>query len=470
MRSRAGSLPAETQGASFPNGDEIPIDHIVVVMMENRSFDHYFQKLPEYGQPDVEVAPADYANLDSEGNPVAPFHSTELCFVDTDHEWEGSHVEWADGLMNGFVVANEGAGTAPPHPTPTSMRGTRAIGYYDETDIPFYYWLANEFSIADHYFCSLLGPTFPNRQYLYAASSRGSTGSAVPSFDDRAFACEDDAACGGEPGSCSGGACKGTCSRDEDCGRDAPIGACQLPDGVCSPVGRTIFDYLDQRKIDFKIYSAGTPGWLLTLEAFSRFNVEHQRTMDDYYADAAAGTLPQVAFIDPHIADEAYDQDDEHPPAIMQFGELFVANVTDALEKSPNWSSAALFFTYDEHGGLFDHMPPPEACPPGDFPANVAEGDPPGDFDRYGVRVPMIVVSPFAKPHYVSHEVYDHTSILRFIEARFVLPAITARDANALAPWDMFDFSAPAFADPPAVPIPEVDAAAVTTCAAIWEP
>ena len=334
---------------------------------------------------------------------------------------------------------------------------------------PFYYWLANEFSIADHYHCSLLGPTWPNRMYLYGASSRGATTNTVTDFGERVGGCAVDADCGGAVGACVSGGCKGTCKVDADCGRDAPAGACDVAGGGdCNPVQRTIFDYMEQRHLDWKVYSSGTPGFGLMVTTWLAYRADHQKTIADYHADAAAGTLPDVAFIDAHLGAEAYDQDDEHPPATPQGGERFVARVVDALTRSPAWSSSALFLTYDEHGGLWDHVPPPPACPPGDKPANVGPSDPPGGFDRYGIRVPMMLVSPFAKKHFVGHHVYDHTSIVRFIEDRFVIPAITDRDANAEAPWEMFDFAAPPHATPPAVTIPEVDQNKLDACAKIW--
>jgi len=468
---KAGNLPAETQGESHPNGADIPVDHIVVVMMENRSFDHYFQKLPESGQPEAEVAPSNFTNPDAMGMPIAPYHDDRYCFVDTNHEWSGSHDQYNAGAMDGFVTTNEGWGSPPPHPLSDSQSGVRAMAYYDETDIPFYYWLANEYAIADHYFCSLLGPTWPNRQYLYASSSRGSTSNGLVSFMDQKGACMDDTECGGAAGSCVLGSCKGSCTVDEDCGVDSPVGTCVTDQGgVCLPVGRTLFDYMEQRQLSWKVYASGTPGFALTVDAWLNYGPAHQFTIDDYYANAAAGTLPDVAFVDPHIGAEAFDQDDEHPPATPFAGQAFAAKVIDALQKSPNWSSSALFFTYDEHGGLWDHMPPPEACPPGDFPADVEPGDPPGDFDRYGIRVPMIVVSPFAKQHHVSHDVYDHTSIVRFIQARFVLPAISNRDANAFAPWDMFDFDAAPHMTPPALTLPDPGTAQIASCEPVWVP
>ena len=97
----------------------------------------------------------------------------------------------------------------------------------------------------------------------------------------------------------------------------------------------------------------------------------------------------------------------EHPPKNIQAGQKFVAQIIDAVMKSPNWQRTALFFTYDEHGGFYDHVPPPQACPPDDIQPILEANDVPGKFDRLGVRVPMIVISPYAKKHYVSHSVYD---------------------------------------------------------------
>jgi phospholipase C len=397
---KKGALPAETQGASYPMGTQIPIDHILVIMMENRSFDHYFQKLPEYGQPGVDVAKSDFSNPDPDGKPVTIFRDTQYCFVDTAHGWNPVHKQVNDGKMDGFVTTSESNHEAPAGGTLEMLAGDRAMGYYDHTDLPFYYWLANTFAIGDRYFCSLQGPTYPNRMYLYAASSLGLTGNTLP------------------------------------------------------PQNATlILDYLDQRKIDWRIYRAGTPGISAFVKHLQRYGEEGRlHSMGEYFADAKNGTLPQFAFVDPNIglSTGKWDTNDEHPPAMAQFGERFVADVVDALTKSPNWSRSALFVTYDEHGGLYDHVVPPKACPPDELePKDSKE-----KFDEYGIRVPFLVVSPYAKKHHVSHEVYDHTSIVRFIEARFVMPALTHRDANALAPFDMFDFKNPPHLEPPKVTLP----------------
>jgi phospholipase C len=125
-----------------------------------------------------------------------------------------------------------------------------------------------------------------------------------------------------------------------------------------------------------------------------------------------------------------------------------------ALMASPAWPRTALFITYDEHGGFADHVPPPDACPPDDMGPRDENGAPraTGSFTHYGFRVPFIVVSPYARPGFVSHAVYDHGSILRFVEARFDLPAMTGRDANANVPMEMFDFQGAPNRAPPTLP------------------
>src|SRR5205807_4667357 len=164
-----------------------------------------------------------------------------------------------------------------------------------------------------------------------------------------------------------------------------------------------------------------------------------------YFVDALPGLFPQVAFVDPSFHATVNVENDEHPPTNVQMGQLFSSLVMTALFKSPNWSSTALFLTYDEHGGYYDHMPPPAACPPDDIPPMLEAGDEPGAFDRYGIRVPVVVVSPYARRRFVSHEAHDHTSILRFIATRFDLRALTARDANADPMLEFFDFGHPRF-------------------------
>jgi phospholipase C len=402
---KAGAMPKETHGTSAPEGRKIPIDHIIVIMMENRSFDHYFQKLPENGQPDVAVAPASYTNPDLDGKPAGLSRDTQLCILDPAHGWNAVHNQIAGGAMTGFFKTNDETHEMPlPGGSLELMSGKRALTYYEPSDVPFMYWAANNFAIADHYFCSVPGPTWPNRFYLYAATSRGKTSNEFV-MNNR----------------------------------------------------NILFDELNQRKVNWTIYYTSLPGLGVLVDRFFEYynaedSLERVKMINQFYADAEAGTLPQVAIVDPGIGREGPGADDEHPPAIMQIGQSFLARVTDAVAKSPNWKSTAIFITYDEHGGFYDHMPPPKACPPDEFQAELKPNDVPGGFDMYGPRVPLIVISPYAKKKFVGHRVYDHTSIVRFIEARFQMPALTNRDANAEAPWELFDFDNPPNEVAPTVP------------------
>src|SRR5580658_9545789 len=193
----AGSLAIETQGASAPNGAAIPIDTIVVIMMENRSFDHYFQGLPSQGWTDVDVAPVGASNpgVDDAAVPFAyggagasagedggvdagedgSIPASTLCFADTNHSWDGTHQEIDNGKMDGFAIANDGTHEDPMFGPPDFLSGARAMTYYTKADLPFMYWAAENFAIGDRYFASVPGPTWPNREYLYAGTSWGET-------------------------------------------------------------------------------------------------------------------------------------------------------------------------------------------------------------------------------------------------------------------------------------------------------
>ncbi len=150
-------------------------------------------------------------------------------------------------------------------------------------------------------------------------------------------------------------------------------------------------------------------------------------------------------------------------------GQKFTSDVVHALFKSPQWKTSALFITWDEHGGIYDHVSPPAACAPDTMSPVLEKGDTtPGKFDRLGMRVPLLVVSPFAKKAYASHAVYDHASITRFIETKFKLPALTGRDANAESLVDFFDFTSPPFATPPEMPEPGIDAAELSYCEQVF--
>jgi phospholipase C len=207
----------------------------------------------------------------------------------------------------------------------------------------------------------------------------------------------------------------------------------------------TIFDRLDAHHITWRNYYENLPATLVVPGVFTDARKPNFQKLDRFFLDARRGKLPSVSFVDPD-----FDIRSEENPQDVQFGERFVAQVVRAVMESPNWKKTALFLTYDEHGGYFDHVPPPRAIKPDNTPPLLQPGEVPGAFDRYGFRVPLVVVSPFARKGYVSSVVQDHTSILKFIERKWNIGALTFRDANAHDMTDYFDFKRkPAFLHPP---------------------
>ncbi len=230
--------------------------------------------------------------------------------------------------MQGFTAANV---------DPADPSGSRTMGYYAKGQLPFYNQIANEFSIADHYFASTLTQTFPNRFYLVAGTSFGHIRNDMP-----------------------------------------PAGGFTQP---------TVFRELDA--------SAGhledsTESGFSENELFADVQNDsgQVRPLSQYYTDAANGTLPQVSFVESNPFGKVNVESDEHPPANVQVGEKFVHDIVQALVNSPNWSSSAMFLTYDEHGGFYDHVAPPAAPIPDNIPPMLQPGDTPAAFDRYGIRVP----------------------------------------------------------------------------------
>jgi phospholipase C len=258
------------------------------------------------------------------------------------------------------------------------------------------------------------GPTYPNRFYLAAATSFGHIQNDPP-----------------------------------------PAGGWPQP---------TIFGRLTAAGVSWKVYSALFP----TVSFFADVQAHRENLLpiERYYADAKAGTLPQVAFVEPKYIAPVSQESDEHPPANIQVGQNFTAGVVNALMASPNWSSSAFLLTYDEHGGFYDHVAPPRAPKPDNIAPMLKPGDVNVPFDQYGVRVPFVVVSPFSKPHFVSHRVSDHTSILKLIELRFGLQPLTERDEHANGLLEYFDFAHPRFTNAPPLPAATIDPAKAARCAA----
>jgi phospholipase C len=387
-----GALPVDTLPPGAPHGAAIPVNHIVVLMQENRSFDHYFAQL---AKRDADRPAPHTSNPNPLGGaPVEIFHQRDYCEVaDLDHGWNGTHREWNGGAMDGFAIENA---------DPLDPSGSRTMGYYRKRDLRYYHALYRTFAMSDRHFCSLLGPTFPNRHYLLSGTSAG-----------------------------------------------------HIRNDLVVATHTSIFERLDAAGVTWKVYASDLAFALLY--SYVQAHAANVLPIAQYYLDAAAGTLPQVTFVDPIFFGDETNQNDEHPPNNVQLGQSFVAGIVQALFDSPLWTQSALFITYDEHGGFFDHVPPPPACEPDAIPPNLQPGDVVAAFDRFGIRVPFVVVSPYARKGYVSHTPTDQTAVLRFIETRFDLPALTRRDANADPLLEMFDFAKPPFMKPPRLPVARID-------------
>ena len=375
-------LPAGT--ASMPE-----IRNIVVLMMENHSFDNLLGMVPYQvkGRHRVDGLTRRHHrivnfNPDATGNRVFATHGSSPCQLsgEPSQSWNASHESYDGGRNDGFVK-----GSAPI-----------AMTFWDKSDLPFTYSLAEHFPIGERYFSSVLAQTYPNRRFLFAATASGTISTNTA--------------------------------------------------GLLPPAANgTIFDRLDAHNIGWRIYDQEIASALI-LPNFRNnpSQVARATPFSQFATDAAAGKLPQFTFIDPN-----YDNTSEENPQDIQVGEEFVAGVVQTLMHAPTWKHTALFITYDEHGGYYDHVPPPPAVLPDSIPPMLTSGDVPGAYNRYGFRVPLIVVSPWARRRYVSRVVQDHTSITAFIERKWNLPAMTFRDANAHPMTDYFDFRHPTFRKPP---------------------
>jgi phospholipase C len=290
--------------------------------------------------------PAGYSQPDGQGGFVTPYHFTSLSTPDIGHGWTAMHSEYHGGAMDGFYTTD----------------GINCLGYYTQQDLPFYYSLFSDFTLCANYFCPVMGPTYPNRFYLVAGTSGGITTNGIWGFG--VF--------------------------------DYPI----------------ILDLLEAAGVSWKIYNTSwdpvPPGDSDNVFVFWRRwanDVRTRATRADYLADLDHGKLPQVSFVIPSFL----RGQDEHPPADVSVGMGIQQELVAALQNSSAWSSSAYIITYDESGGYFDHVAPPQ-------------------LDAYGLgfRVPTWVISPFAKKSHLESTLYEHSSILKFIEAVFGLPTLAS--------------------------------------------
>jgi phospholipase C len=410
-------MPDSLPDAAIAAGtDTIPeIEHVVMLMMENHSYDNFFGML---GRGPGQKARGDGFTIALDGYPTAsnpypngqqlrafPMPTTCQLSSQPTQEWEEAHIQYDGGRNDGFVI---------------SQSGPVAMGYWDQNSLPFTYSLASQFPIGDRWFCSVLGQTDPNRRYLIAATSNGMT---------------------------------------DDIGTGPGNG---VPDSTLAapPANGTIFERLSDAGISWLDYNEGFPTGA-TMELYPSPDTAYesnQVSMSQFFTDAKNGTLPQFSFLDPDYS----TQSQENPQNIV-VGEAFLASVVEALGSSPLWRKTLLIINYDEHGGYYDHVPPPAALAPDSVPPAVQPGESTYDgFARYGFRVPSVIVGPYAKTNYVSHVVYDHTSVLAFLERKWNLPAMTNRDANANDLLDFLDMDAMSKGQPTFPELPKLAAAGNT--------
>ena len=382
-----GSLPFP----HLPEGtDTLPeIEHVIVLMMENHSYDNYLGTLRRGDGFRLRDGRPRDANPDGNGNLVHAFRMPSTCQLDGSpgQNWNASHVSFDGGRNDGFVRAS----------------GPVAMGYWTGDDLPFYAGLARTFPLADRWFSSTLCQTYPNRRFLLAGTAAGIV-------------------------STSG----------------AALMAPPPPNG-------NIMERLDAHGISWRNYASDLPGIAILLE-YALAHSSNISPIAQFFADAASGALPFLSFVDPAFEGGGSEEN----PDDIQVGEAFAASVIQAAMSGPAWPRTLLVWLYDEHGGYYDHVPPPRAVAPDDIPPDImVPPDEPGGYDRYGFRVPAVIVSPYARREHVSHRVRDHTSILKLVETKWNLPALTFRDANADDLLDCLDLRRPpAFLEPPELPQP----------------
>lgn len=395
------------------------VEHVVFLMQENRSFDHYFGTMKGVaGFGDTRNAGAfsqSWPGSPSGTKPadtLLPFHMDVAngqgeCTYDLSHSWVAEHATWNQGAMDAFVSTHTSAGYE-------GALGTNTMGYYTKTDIPFYYKLAEKFTICDNYFCSVLGPTHPNRLMAISGTidPAGVAGGPVLTTND------------------SLSTFQGTCSwktMPEVLSEAGVTWKCYNPYGPLYQPGSQYFVNKNML-LYFDQFANADPSSAAYRNAFGYYgpNVAGGLTatnpnLDDFSADVANGTLPQVSWI---LSPDSYD---EHPPAPAQLGEWYTQQILDTLTANPDvWQKTVLFIMYDENDGFFDHVPPPTPPPgtPGEYLVNqtsttLAQSGGVAGPVGLGVRVPMLVVSPFSAGGWVCSDVFDHTSQLQFLASLF---------------------------------------------------
>ena len=362
-----GGIGAAAGMARFLPGCTGPgaITTYVYMMMENRSYDHFFgarAMAPENRGGDGLPTATTFSNPDIHGVAVTSFtpDKNSLCALDPPHGWDESRMQWNSGANDGFLRVHQ---MAPGH----DATDQQPMQYLVRSDVPVSWALADVYATADRWFCSVMGPTWPNRFYWHAATSQGKMDNTLP------------------------------------------------PGGLTAP---SIYHLLNDKGIPWMYYYGNIP----VVSLYQGLDVSRMQPFSQFLADAKAGTLPPVVYIDP-----AFNDNDDHPPVHPINGQQLIASVYNALATSPQWKNCLLVITYDEHGGFFDHVSPPQTVD--DL---AAQG-----FNQLGFRVPTLVAGPYVKQGYISSVQYEHCSALRELERAFGLPSLNQR---TMAAPDLSDF------------------------------
>ena len=450
------------------------LNHIIFMAQENRGLDHYFGALRQYwrnngfsdasfdGLPqfnpisgipplrgpaptnpgcDPAYPPPADCTVDSSSPSVKSVHLLTQCIENPSPSWNEGHQDWnrlepisATPTLDGYVytAAHDARNNQPPF---FDTLGRRVMGYYDDTDLNYYYYMASQFAISDRWFAPAMTRTSPNREYMLAATSQGYA---------------------------------------------YPVGSNPKDQNLLTAT--TIFQELQNAGISWKIYvdtdytpcsTNPTPACLLTLSYMVNFTFgqtivqsypNNLATIPDYLSDVQNGTLPQVALIEPASGAslDEHGSDSDKYPVDIQAGANFVSSLINPLMNSVSWKDSVFILTYDEAGGLYDHVPAQKTIAPDTFthPVDLEPGDictgnkgPNCDFTYTGYRVPITVISPYSRKHYVDHKLADHTAILKLIESRFNLAPLTKRDAIQTDMTQFFDFNFPPWMTPPTPPV-----------------
>jgi phospholipase C len=375
----------------LPPGNLSNIEHVVIFIQENRSFDHYFGMMPGvrgYNDKSVPKSRFEQAGYNEPGfeGMLLPYHAPsamgagKICFPDITHSWVPQHESWNNGQMDQFVkthIADDG-----------QAAGVATMAYYEREDVPFYWSLAENYTLCDHYHCSVIGPTYPNRLYSMTATL--------------------------DPNGENGGPLVKTESNTE------------FLKGKFT--WETMPEALSAHGVSWKVYNGLEAGFEdNVLEFFKNFQTNSTLKKlgleplfpNDFVTDLKHNELPQVTWINASLPST------EHPGnSSAKVGEFVLQNIIKSLHKHKVWEKTALFVTWDENGGFFDHVAPPVA-PEGTPNEYLTKPDITGDDGGIkgpiglGFRVPLLVLGPYARGGFLCSETFDHTSLLRFLETRF---------------------------------------------------